>query len=577
MNGQIGHEGLDATSSTPLAIEQSGWSKRILPPDHVPDRTLDSRAWAEAVFEPVALIGALVCFVLGIVGLGLAIVPSWDTSFIAPLTALVGIEAFVYARGLDRPRFVARDWLVFLVGPLVLARFLPYLVEPNTNLATDVQYWWSNPGSFFTLAFLSDASILLLSWSVIYVCTQYLNQLRVQPGELTDPRPSSIQPSYDDSIRALDHSEPLRQLGRIYLVGGVLLVVLGAIASIGTQQLFSFSAISQLIGFQRPSTELVLANVLLYFLLGLALLGEGHFVRQRTLWRLDHIPIPNEVENRWIGSVVALVLVSAIIAFILPTSYAMTLGDLISGVIYLVVEAIALVAAGVFYVMYLISSLFPHHSGPPQAPPSFTPPHPPPTAAPPPGGSPFDTIRSLIFWAVALGIILYSLSVYWRRRGGLPIRLPLSSLLRLPLLFLRGLLRLVGRVGREVAEAVARAVPSFLRQAAPAVTRPLRLVSLARMDPRQRVEYFYLSICERAAQLGHPRAPGTTPDEYEAMLRHELPVVEPEMTALTEAFVEARYGPRLVSADQAQATRGRWQTLKVKLRQARLRRGPRPS
>ncbi|HVB96604.1 MAG TPA: DUF4129 domain-containing protein [Chloroflexota bacterium] len=577
MDGHLEQSDLDATGLTPSNVEPSGWSKRILPPDHVPDRALDARAWAEAVFEPIALIGALICFVLGIVSLGLAIVPSWDTSFIAPLTALVGIEAFVYARGLDRPRFVARDWLVFLVGPLVLARFLPYLLEADANLGTDVGFWWSNPGSFFTLAFLVDAAILLLSWSAIYVCTQYLNQLRVQPGELSDPRPSSIQPSYDDSIRALDHSEPLRQLGRIYLVGGVLLVVLGAIASIGTQQLFNFNAISQLIGFQRPSTELVLANVLLYFLLGLGLLGEGHFVRQRTLWRLDHIPIPSEVENRWIGSVVALVLVATIIAFILPTSYAMTLGDLISGVLYAVAEVIALVAAGVFYLMYLISSLFPHHSGPPQAPPSFAPPRPPPVAAPPPGGSPFDTIRSLIFWALALGIVAYSLSVYWRRRGGLPIRLPLLGLLRLPLLFLRVLLRLVGRVGREFAEAVARAVPSFLRQASPTITRPLRLVSLARMDPRQRVEYFYLSICERAAQLGHPRAPGTTPDEYEATLRHELPVVDPEMTALTNAFVEARYGPRVVSAEQAQAMRGRWQTLKVKLRQARLLRAKHPS
>jgi hypothetical protein len=572
MDGRIDRLDNGSAGSSP---ELTGWSKRILPPDHIPDRRVDSRTWAEAIFEPVALIGALVCFVLGIVGLGVVVVPTWDTAFIAPLTVTVGVEAFLYVRGLERPRFIARDWLVYLVPPLFLTRFLPYLFERDVNVGQDILAWWNNPGSFFTAAFVVDALIILLAWTIIYWCTHYLNQLRVQPGELSDSQNASIQRAYEDTTRALDHSEPLRQLGRIYLTGGVILVILGALASIGTQQLFTFNALEQLIGFQRPAVQLVLANVLLYFVLGLLLLGEAHFVRQRTLWRIDRLAIPNEVENRWIGSVLVLVVVATLVAFILPTSYAMTLGDLISGLFFAVTEVLALIAAAVFYIIFLIASLFPRQSGPAHPAPALAPFPLTPTAAPPTGSSPLDTIRSLIFWALALGIVAYSLSVLWRRRGGWPIQIAWLTILRLPYGFLRSLLSLVRRVGREVAEAMAHAVPSFFRQAPPAIVRPFRLVSLTRMNPRERIEYFYLSICERAARLGHPRPQGTTPVEYEAILRRDLPVVDPEMTALTEAFVEARYGPRAVSAEQAQTVRRRWQALKLKLRQARLLRAKR--
>jgi hypothetical protein len=547
-------------------------SSILLPPDFYPERRIDSATWVEAAFEPVALIGAVVCFVLGIVQLGQAIAPDWPTRFLPPLSILVGIEAFLYSRRLSFTTLMPKEWLVLLTPIVVLARFLPYLDDPTSSLGLDLPRWLENPGSYFTLAFVADVIALFAVWVTVLVCTQYLNQLRIQPGEIVDESNIRLRPVYEDSFRAIDHSLPLRELGQLFIWGGVILVLLSSLAALGTAQVFSLEAVATIVGFQRPSLHLVQLNVILYFVLGLLLLGECHFVRQRTLWRLDRLAVPGDIPGRWVSSLLGLVGIALVLAFVLPTSYAMTLGDVIRALIFLVSEVFLLIGAAIFFVIFFLLSLLGQHGGSasPQAP--LTPPRLSPTAAPPPGHSPLDTVGSLIFWLVALGIVVYSGSVLWRRRPAWLNHFPLAQVVAGPWRILLALLRLTKRLGREVGRAIAAAVPRLFHPSAQARPRPFKFVSLSRLGPRELVEYFYLSVCERAASLGLPRPPGLTPTEYQLLLRASLPVVDPEIDALTRAFVEARYGPRPTTKEQAQRVRLGWQALKAKLRQARVAR-----
>ncbi|MGH2457991.1 MAG: DUF4129 domain-containing protein [Chloroflexota bacterium] len=575
----FGDAKFDPPADSPATGEPPGhWSDALLPPDFYPERQVDAGTWAEALFEPIALVGATVCFVLGIVAFGLAIVPEWPTRFLVVLSAIIGVEAFLYSRRLTRSAFLFKEWLVLLVPPIVLVKFLPYLDDPTASLARDVANWWHDPGTFFTVGFIADTIVLLFVWAIVFVCTQSLNQLRVQEGEIFDQTDPRFKELYEDNWRSYDHSEPLRRIGQFYLWGGVILVILAAMASIGTTQLFNAAALGQLVGFQRPSLHLALANVFVYFVLGLLLLGEAHYVRQRTIWRLDHLSVPSEVATRWVGAVIGLVVAAAVIAVILPTSYAVTLGELVGYVVYVFAEAFAYLVAAIFYVIYIIARLFGGKSGgSAEAPHPAAPPHLPPAAAAPPGASPLDAVRSLIFWAIALGILLYSLGVLWRKRGPSLANLPLARILLTPVRLILWLVGLVGRIGREVGQAVASAVPTLFRKVPAAAPRVPRFMSLSRLGPRELVEYFYLSVCERAGQLGHPRPPGVTPLEYREILRETLPLVDPELDALTDAFVEARYGPHPTTRSRAQVVREQWQNLKVKLRRARVLRARPPT
>ncbi len=554
---------------TPLPARRGLLAELLVPPDFDPERQVDAMTWAEAVFEPVALIGTVVCFVLGLIQLGQALSPAWPTRFLPPLSVLVGAEAFFYSRRLNRPAAYFKEWLVLLAPVIALARFLPYLEDPASSLGHDLALWWREPGSFFTLGFVADTIILLLVWGTVYSSTQNLNQLRVQPGEIVDPTEARLRHVYEDNWRAIDHSAPLRALGERYAWGGVILVLLASLAALGVNQVFSLEAIGQIVGFQRPSVSLVRANVVLYFVLGLLLLGEAHFVRQRTLWRLDRVELPPELPTRWIGATVGLVLLALVVAFLLPTSYAMTLGDLVSYVGMLIAEIFLLIGGAIFYVFYALLSLLGLRAGggagaPPAQPLRL------PTAPPAPtGSSPLETVRSLIFWLIALGILAYSLGVLWRKRGPWLGHLSLLAALRTPWSWLRALLRLGRKVGGDVGRVLA-ALPRRLRPAPLPPPRPPGFIRLSRLSPRDLVVYFYLSTTERAARLGQPRPPGATPDEYRRQLRQSLPQVDPEIDALTDAFLAARYGPRPTTVEAARSVRKEWEVLKRKLRAARL-------
>jgi hypothetical protein len=545
----------------------------VLPPDFYPEREVDVTTWIEAVVEPVTLIGAAVCFALGLIQLGQALAPDWPTRFLPPLAILVGIEAFFYSRRLARGTVMFKEWLVLLVPVIVLVRFLPYLDDPAASLPGDLAAWTASPGSFFSLAFLADCLILFIVWSSVFGAVQLLNSLRIQPGEIVEEKDRLRQQLYEDNFRAIDHLAPLLRLGQQFIWGGVALVFIAALAALGSEQSFGFGLIGEIVGFQRPSVHLVQLNVVLYFVFGLGLLGEAHFVRQRTLWRLDHLDVPKELPSRWVSGVATLIGLAIAVGFVLPTEYAMSLGDLIALVLSALIQAFIWLFAAVLFVIYLVISLFGGKgSTPTPASPAAPPPHLVVAAHAAAGPSILDLLKSVLFWVVLLAIVAYALSVLWQRRPAWLSHLSLAPIVALPWRLLQGLAGLLWRVGRGVSRAVAAVVPRLFRSPPVLAVQPPRFVNLSRLGPRDLVEYFYLSVCERAARLGYPRPPGITPVEYERYLETRLPLVDPEIKALTGAFLEARYGPRPTTKETVRSVRSGWETLKKKLRLARLRR-----
>ncbi len=89
------------------------------------------------------------------------------------------------------------------------------------------------------------------------------------------------------------------------------------------------------------------------------------------------------------------------------------------------------------------------------------------------------------------------------------------------------------------------------------------------MPPRELIRYFYLSTVKRAAQAGQARKSGQTPHEYQATLDERFPDLEPDLTGLTDAFVQARYSPHEVQKEDADAVKPLWQRIKALLRRRR--------
>jgi hypothetical protein len=77
---------------------------------------------------------------------------------------------------------------------------------------------------------------------------------------------------------------------------------------------------------------------------------------------------------------------------------------------------------------------------------------------------------------------------------------------------------------------------------------------------------FYLSAVRRAGREGIARLPSETPLEFEAVLAPRLGDAEPDMRALTTAFMEARYSRREVEEDEIGQIRACWQRVRRALR-----------
>jgi hypothetical protein len=318
-------------------------------------------------------------------------------------------------------------------------------------------------------------------------------------------------------------------------------------------------------------------NALVYFLLGLVMLGQMHFTRLHQQWQAQEIKVAEGLTGRWARYSLAFIGLAALLAFLLPTGYTMGLLDAVSIILQILAYGVTLLFTLLLYpfgwLAWLISRLFGHEQLPPQA--EILPPQLPQREPPAPGGAGPDwleILRSLIFWVAALGMLFYVIRSYLRDRPEL-----LQALLsQRPIRALRDFLIALWRRLVGLAEAAGERFPRgiSLRRARPKLPKtPFRFFRLGALSPRERILYYYLSIVERARRQGYPRRSSETPYEYEATLGPKLPEAQQEMTSLTQAFVEARYSRRAFDREQDRRVRVIWKRVRAALQALKRKAG----
>jgi hypothetical protein len=301
--------------------------------------------------------------------------------------------------------------------------------------------------------------------------------------------------------------------------------------------------IAALLNLSRPSVPGLVLNVLVYFLLGLVMLGQVHFTRLHQQWQAQEIKMAAGLAGRWARYSLAFIGLAALLAFLLPTGYTVGLLDVVGTIIYFLGYILSLLALILLFILSLLlmpcAMLFgSERLTTPQ--PSLPPPQ---LLQQPSGGAApgwFEILRSLLFWAAALGMVFYVVRSYLHDHPEM-----LQALTSLgPIHALR--------------ESLWRASPRSSKE-------PFRFFRLGALSPRERILYYYLSILRRAERQGFPRQRAQTPYEYDATLAPHLPQAQQEMTLLTEAFVEARYSQHVIEPGQARRMRVEWQRVKAAL------------
>jgi hypothetical protein len=98
---------------------------------------------------------------------------------------------------------------------------------------------------------------------------------------------------------------------------------------------------------------------------------------------------------------------------------------------------------------------------------------------------------------------------------------------------------------------------------------PWRFIRINALSPREQIRYFYLSTIKRAANKGVARQQAETPLEFARDLKKSWPEAEEDVDALTDAFLEARYGRSLIEKEDVNPVKKRWRQVKSSLRRNR--------
>ena len=519
-----------------------------------------------AVAAPILSVALATTLAAGVAAFLTAIAPLLTLTGLIPLAATTAAIGYFYAQRLRWSGVLWREWLVLLAPFIVLWRIVTLFTLGRPIVAT-LGSWLAHPVDIFDGSFVLGAAVLTLAWTQGVGYGRDLAALH-PPDLAPAARPGPDSPLYwtADETRRASYVPPPTALLTRWLQGGLLLVILSALGAAGVRQIMNGPALLRLVTFAAPDESVPLPNTLLYMLCGLMLAGLAQLGRLRANWTIDGVVVAPRLARSALRALGVLIVVSLGVALVLPTRYALGLGDLLGIVIDVLAAGAAAIYALIALLLSPLAALFGHDSAPPRRP--TVPRPPPPLSHAPHGGG--DVLGSLLFWLVALAVVGYCAYALSRHaKGRVPALSVVSRLMTRALALCGRLARLIVGVVRRGAAGVALVVRQLTplgRARANGHSNRMRHTPLRRLGPRERVAYLYLSIEERARRLGLPRRTGQTASEYSHQLRREAPDLDPDLAGLTDLFLEARYSPHPFEEARAAGARTLWQRVRARLR-----------
>ncbi len=475
-----------------------------------------------------------------------AFVPGWNAAYVVAAMFLISLEAHYASRlaqmthlsGRERWVFRLSEWTVILVA-LKLGSYLARGLGP---LLEDLGRWESDPTEIFTPEFVIVVVLAVVTWQASGSVYHWLQ-------DLTQPADGYFNPAAS-----------LGALQAIFFVGGVVVVLFAGLTQVGLQYALQMN---------RPPVGGVIVNVLVYFIVGLLFLSQARLELLHTRWQASGIEVASNIRTRW--GLIALATLGgvALLALLLPTRYGLGVLETAGGVLGILTNIALFLGYLLNFIFFLIFgafialiSLLLGRPSPAREAPS-PPPMIPPAVPAVEGADWLSILRSLLFWAIAVGIVGYALAQFVGSRRdwwlALAQRWRLGWLVNFLALFW-------GRVQTAASQVRRAARDQWTRLTHPTVRPPRRWLRLGALSPRELVQYFYLSTAQRAAQAGMPRGTTETAREYAQRLRGELPNAETDVETLTDAFESARYSAHAVSRDDTVPPRRAWEHLRRLLR-----------
>lgn len=487
----------------------------------------------------------------------------WYLSLAAFVIALARLGSYQRLRKLDPLGgewflYFGAIWLIILLGLRLMvglsygwAAFLAEL--PRWPEGIDVIF----PGSFALAVVLA-----LVVWFLADYFAELLAKLDLDFVRLQHEFPDALELS----------QPPVRQrILTLTLSIGIFLVILTAIMRIDLRA----AGNAELVILQLAPLAGGGASTLIYFMLGLALFSLTQFMDLQARWGLNHVPVSGDLAGRWAQYSLVFLGVLALVVSLLPTNYSM-------GFLYVLGYGLSIILQVLLFILQLVFALFVlfinsvftlfNREPPLEEVPMPEPERPeflqmPETQAIDPSAAPLwmEYFRQAFFWVVLLSIVIFAVRQILLQNEELVAELSRFRLFALLADWWKRLREFFVRARIGVREAV-QAGAARLRQR----RSPRQLlegwINLRRLNPRNKIYFYYQAFLRRSGESGLPRSLSQTPSEFAQRLDNALPEAEPDIDALTGAFIEARYTRQEIQPQKASLAQSTWERLRKALR-----------
>lgn len=527
-----------------------------------------------AAASQILLAMMVACLVAPVASIGQRVFPTWQFSYLIPLAFLISLESIFSSRKLKNVPFVETEWWLYHVAEWVVILLVVKAAQYTTigwqPTMSDISTWRVDFfKNFFTTEFLIVSGIIVLVWIISGELAGLLRQLETDEILLT----TQLDSEYYEQRSAIR-----QRLAGLIIAYGALQVILTTLVRLNSGELWG----------DTPAVQGGVLAVLLYFILGLALLGLTQFSVLRVRWMLDRVKIERSLARRWLMYVIWLLFVMAIIAVLLPTGFSQDfLRALQVGFAYflnLLITLILLILTP-FLLLYswLMSLLRPSNPVNIKIEPFKLTPLP--RLQPSPPIPWVEQVLDILLWAMVIGLVVFSIYYYVREHAELLEWLQKNRFVNGIFSLWRSLAAWFKRTEKKARLAISSSLEKVRRSSSvPIQAVSTRLRNPRRMPPRQQVFFYYLAMVQRAGQTVLPRAAAQTPVEYAQVLKarleeshqmvkddDDLPVAKTEkefqdISDLTERFVEARYSRHEITSGQAALARIYWEQIYRRLR-----------
>lgn len=488
--------------------------------------------WHHTVLQPGVVAILTACVVWPVAQFIPTVAPGLNATLLWTVPVLMALVGFTTQRRVHRELVsgteATRFWLIELGVLFLLVKVISHLDNTVPEMAAIISGWAAAPLTFFDGETMVTFLLGTAAWWNAGATARDFDAV-------------------SDPSLYIGETGPRVRLVNRYFLGGGLLMFFAALTRVSVIDVVTFSQARS----RRP-----VVSALIYFLVGLVMLGVVRFTRLVRLWQRDRVVIAEKLSGAWLRYLLIRLAGVSLVAFLLPTGYTIGLLDLVSMVVAIVAFIMLLIYSILMWPLTLLMRLL---MGQDEAPPPPAAPRMPlqPDFVPSAdgGGAFWEVLRSVLFWVVLVAGVVYLVRSYLRDRPDLwravqritPARWARSGWQALR----RWVLSLVGKLQRTVATALPALTERIRRRRERAAARCE--ATAAGPTPRAQMMYHYLQTLAAAKAKGYPRRGSDTPYEYEARLVTRLREDGPALEALTAGFVVARYSDHPVTeADVAQ-------------------------